>query len=333
MRRVSFILLTFIVLLLAFLAFRLNLGDDQAEGQITQVATMAPVEQSEETVVEEQSTETTNDDSLTVDQLANTEGEQSANEQATDQSDVEEVLVNQQSEPEPITALSTGLTPEDIYINIEGFANSVQGTVNPPQQMAWEAPANILLSFEREAKEEPWPDAPYILIFSVDEHRAESEAKGLYKRPDEIDQLQALLSDSPPAIASELPVLPDQHAAQVMAIKLKQLPFQNGTGLRFITYYVQNGYPPLNGHIMYTYQGLSADGQHYISAWYPLSAVGLPNTYEESGLPTDHDEFVAVFPAYMEETIKMLSDLEADQYTPSLNQLDAMIQSLRVGGE
>ena len=241
---------------------------------------------------------------------------------------------NQQSEPEPISALSTGLTVEQVAVNTESLPVSLNPQIMPsdPITNPFGAPSHIRLDLERVDNGQTVYFEPHISIYPIEEYRAAFENEEGNDVTAKLDQLNALLSDSPPAISGELPVLPFQYAAQVMAIKLKPLRFQNGSGIRFISYYVQMGYPPLNGTILYTYQGITDDGQHYISAWYPISAAGLPNTFEESGLPDDRDEFDQVFPAYMQETIRMLSELDADSYTPSLNQLDAMMQSLQVSG-
>ncbi len=252
---------------------------------------------------------------------------------ASDESGVDAVLVNQQADAEPITVLSTGLTVEAVTVNAEGLAASLQSEVVSPRPVenGLGHPNHIKLSLKSEEAGPPSLHKPHILIYPVDEYRAMFDQQGIDEVGERIDFLNALLSDSPPAILGELPVLPLQNGTQAISAKLNKLPFQNGSGLRFITHYAQNSYPVLNGNILYTYQGLTNDGQYYISVWYPLSTASLPNTYDESPMASNPDEFSANFPTYIEETQQMLNGLPADSYTPSLEQLDAMVQSLGVG--
>ncbi|MGB0388682.1 MAG: hypothetical protein ACPGWR_28005, partial [Ardenticatenaceae bacterium] len=224
-----------------------------------------------------------------------------------------------QTDAQPASSDATiALAPEQVYLNIEGLANSLQAHVLPaaphnpnvpPSLNGW--PAHLRLAFD----EEPLPEwviasQRQVRIYPINEYRAMFEAQGITQIGERIDSLRGLLTDSPPAIAGALPLLPAiGDGVQELRAQIKPLEFQNGAGIRFITYYSQEANPTTNQDIFYTYQGITHDGQYYISAFYPISATVPPNTTEES----------------------TLNALNPADYTPHLHQLDGMIQSLRVG--
>ena len=53
-------------------------------------------------------------------------------------------------------------------------------------------------------------------------------------------------------------------------------------GVRFITRYAQDVSPVTNQSVFFTFQGLTSDGQHYVSLFWPVDTSSLPNTDEEA---------------------------------------------------
>lgn len=153
-------------------------------------------------------------------------------------------------------------------------------------------------------------------------------------------QLQAFLSDRAPlearvnvqpALPSEpgIPVLPVVNAAQVIIVKPQYIDTQGWSGVRFITYYAQDLSPLTNNLIFYAFQGITADGRYVISAEFPLRAPVLPDAIDFSTF--DYEAFIPTYFNYLEETVAALDGLAPGDYTPSVETLDALIQSLRVG--
>jgi heat shock protein HslJ len=86
----------------------------------------------------------------------------------------------------------------------------------------------------------------------------------------------------------------------------------------------------MNYQLRYIFQGLSADGQTLISASYPITTALLP----DSVAAMTEDEMTAFDEdpqAYLEATASALSFLTPTDFNPSLDALDAMIQSLSFG--
>jgi len=120
-----------------------------------------------------------------------------------------------------------------------------------------------------------------------------------------------------------LPLLPDQKAAQVFHAAEKILPFQNGTGLRYITLYSQAHFPAVdNQYLFYTFQGLTGDGKYYVSVILPVHLAAL----DGMATPADADQSASSF-----NTARDLLNQQEPALQPSLESLDALAQSISAG--
>ena len=82
-----------------------------------------------------------------------------------------------------------------------------------------------------------------------------------------------------------------------------------------------------NYELIYTFQGLTNDGEYYVSAILPVSHPELPN---ENNVFTDREEEMKDFPAYMENTVKWLNQQATGSFTPDLSKLDEIIRSIEI---
>jgi len=116
--------------------------------------------------------------------------------------------------------------------------------------------------------------------------------------------------------------------AQIQALK-----FQNGHGIRYLTQVDQAPMPANNHEMFYYFQGLTSDGQFYIQAVLPtqvayLPADGNPNTpLPANGIPFNDD-----FLAYMNAVTQKLNATGTFSFTPYLDHLDSMMESLSING-
>jgi hypothetical protein len=142
-----------------------------------------------------------------------------------------------------------------------------------------------------------------------------------------------------PAEPEGIPFLPLFNAAQVFRAKVGYFPFQNGSGVRFLTEYAQY-YAPVNNHdLFYTYQGLTADGQYWISAIFPVNAPWLQVTWDSTEVPPDglaapawdSPTFEADMDAYYVTMIDRLNGESPDAFTPSISCLDLFMSSVNIG--
>jgi hypothetical protein len=147
--------------------------------------------------------------------------------------------------------------------------------------------------------------------------------------------LKAVLGRQGALPPGPLPFLPVLNAAQVFSSKPLVLPFESGTGIRFLTQFDQAPLPINNNELIYTYQGLTADGQHYVAAILPVNVDFLPadarqqSTTPPNGIPFDWNNIEAM-PAYLQAIQQKLEGTDPDAFLPTISSLDTLVQSLRV---
>lgn len=119
------------------------------------------------------------------------------------------------------------------------------------------------------------------------------------------------------------------NAAQFLRTKVAFLDFQNGSGVRFLAQYGQGfaavGWP----YLFYGFQGLTSDGQYFISAIFPVSHPSLPNPDSV----TIDEAFAENFESYIAENEVSLEGQPDDSFQPSLVLLDGLVSSLLVQPE
>jgi hypothetical protein len=169
---------------------------------------------------------------------------------------------------------------------------------------------------------------PQILVFPADVYRhvdqcAQAQIQGL----ETIIKTQTISLPEPLPCTfnpDTLPFLPDQKAAQVFHAAEKILPFQNGTGIRYITQYSQAAFPAVdNQYLIYTFQGLTGDGKYYVSVTLPVHLESLNGM---APTPASAEESASSF-----NSVKELLNQQEPALQPSLDSLDALVQSISAG--
>ena len=163
--------------------------------------------------------------------------------------------------------------------------------------------------------------SPIVQVYPVAEFSAINE-----NAAERISDLQNLLVSRSLPSSGELPFLPVFNAGQMTQIKPVFLDFQNGSGVRFITQFGQAFWPIYNKGMIYTFQGLTADGAYYISVIMPLSHPDLAQ-YDNFEPPSDFYDNAEQF---MQDQTAKLNSQPDESFTPSLADLDAMVRSLKV---
>ncbi|HUF00393.1 MAG TPA: hypothetical protein VMN99_14140 [Anaerolineales bacterium] len=130
---------------------------------------------------------------------------------------------------------------------------------------------------------------------------------------------------------SALPFLPWTNSKQAFCSQPKVIDFANGIGIRYLTYYAQDPSPALESHIFYTFQGITNDGQFYVSAFFPVQTGIFPNeppACPQCGEP-NYDPF-AEWTAVLTEQLDQLNAQPGDEFAPSLKLLDQLIESIHI---
>ena len=137
--------------------------------------------------------------------------------------------------------------------------------------------------------------------------------------------------------ADQLPTVPFFNAQQVFASNIQVISFQNGSGVRFLTQYSQYPAPVNNHELFYQFQGVTSDGAYYIIAILPITAPSLAENsdmaatmpiggidYPDMGSPNSD------WNGYYSAAVGLLNATPLNSFTPAINQLDLLIQSIEI---
>jgi hypothetical protein len=140
-----------------------------------------------------------------------------------------------------------------------------------------------------------------------------------------------------PTSVNPLPTVPFFNTQQAFASNIQILSFQNGRGVRFLTEYAQYPISANNQDLFYSFQGLSSDGTYYIIVILPISSRALAETSDpgavlpSGGIPyPDLTSPNADMPGYYSAVTTLLNSAPQAEFTPTLSQLDLLIQSMRI---
>jgi hypothetical protein len=234
--------------------------------------------------------------------------------------------------PEPIPT-EPPITPNFAYEGVSflygaDIAANAWGETIPeyiPAEVGLERaePEHILVHFNNYVDPMYYHDAR-ILIYPVD-RLIELEESAYWH----VSTLQSLVTSRPPE-PTDFPFLPIWNAGAMFRSNISYLDFQNGSGIRYLTQYGQALYPVNNTAIFYTFQGITADGRWYISAILPVDHPSLLATGDEVGNDWAPYYEETAWDAYINEEVSMLNSQDPNSFSPSLQALDAMIETLLI---
>jgi hypothetical protein len=154
-----------------------------------------------------------------------------------------------------------------------------------------------------------------IEVYPVSAFAATNEAAAA-----QIAALREMLAQRPLAATGDLPFLPLFNAGQMIQSQFEYWAFESGTGVRFVTQYSQAALPVNNHELFYTFQGLTDDGNFYVTALLPVSHPDLPA--DASQRPEGDWE------SYIQGVEQQLNAADPSSFAPDLRSLDQMIRTL-----
>lgn len=175
---------------------------------------------------------------------------------------------------------------------------------------------------------------PHILVYPVAEYEASEHPSAAQV----LDRLRVLLSEADVPLNDEVPGVPMFNAAKPFGSQIARINMQNGSGVRLLTEYAQGVTPISNQELIYQFQGLTSDGKYYVIANLPVNAAFLaadenPGSAlppEGIPLPDLNTADAAQINAYVQAVAEKLNATPPESYTPTLAQLDALVQSIQV---
>jgi len=171
---------------------------------------------------------------------------------------------------------------------------------------------------------------PTIFMYPVEEYSVVN--------PGAADQIKrtALITLGSPLERDTLPGIPFFNAGPLFAANMQLMKFQNGMGVRALTQYAQYSAPINNRELFYLFEGLTGyyNNNYYIIAILPITAPVLQEDetpqalLPAEGVPFPADGFADE--SYYFSVTEKLNSLPTDSYTPALNTLDSLIESILV---
>ncbi|MCK5054074.1 MAG: zinc ribbon domain-containing protein [Anaerolineales bacterium] len=144
-----------------------------------------------------------------------------------------------------------------------------------------------------------------------------------------VAELESFLAEQPDDPENVPFVLPIFNAGQLLIVQVEYLPFESGSGVRFVSQYGQAAWPINNQDIFYAFQGLTDDGNYIISAVLPVTHPSLPAD-GETFIGDEYEAFINAYDAYILE-VEGHMDLEnPESFFPELTALDEMLESLQI---
>jgi hypothetical protein len=192
------------------------------------------------------------------------------------------------------------------------------------------APAHMQITLQSYSLESSF-QVPQIFVYPALDYAAANQ-----KAAESIKRLQVILANPNAQYTNDvLPYIPFLNAGQVFAAQEKILLFNGGAGIRLVTQYASDVSPINNGGLFYQFEGLTSDGKYYIVAILPVNLSFLPvDNKPDSPLPPGGIAFPqnnasgTDFENYFKQVTSHIVATAPDQFKPSLNTLDALIQSI-----
>jgi len=195
----------------------------------------------------------------------------------------------------------------------------------------WDAaPAHLQITLQSYSLESSF-HVPQIFVYPAPDYATANQ-----KAAESIKRLQAIAASPNEQYTNEaLPIIPFINAGQVFAAQEKVLPFTGGSGIRIVTQYASDISPINNGGLFYHFEGLTSDGKYYIVAILPVNLSFLPaDNNPASPIPSGGITFPQNnasgpdFENYFKQVTNQINSTAPDQFNPSLNTLDSLIQSI-----
>ncbi len=169
-----------------------------------------------------------------------------------------------------------------------------------------------------------------VFVFPTSDPKVKDFHKAYPTVADAAKDLDAFL-DKKAATPTNIPFLPWADASSPLHAHVRYIDFKNGSGVRYLATYQIEPEVISNKGLVYSMQGLSEDGKHYVSMFIPVKNLGLPDKSDvASWSKQKYDEFSKNFKTYAKEQERKLERTADDKFTPHLLDLDTLVRSIKL---
>jgi hypothetical protein len=238
----------------------------------------------------------------------------------------------------PSPAAEIALRPEQVRFDREGIAAAIRVERRPatrltshPAPGTQASPAKLLVIFDPATLADPaLPESRALIIYPASDW-SRTYARLGRAADDPLPGLKKALDDEPQALTIELPPAPGHLGArEIWRAQAHYLEFHKGRGVRYLTVYQADPLPVTNTDVIYVFHGLSDDGKYWVTLYFPLTTRLLPAPDAALAALADYDRFVAQQAQYREDIRRKLAAGRPEDFTPRLDRLDALLQSVAI---
>jgi hypothetical protein len=199
------------------------------------------------------------------------------------------------------------------------------------------APAHTVFAIygtrQETAKTPKTGNGPVVRVYRV------SDLSGFAEYSNALTSLQNLMSQRPDlttymapttnANNLSLPYLPAAQAGQPLRARAQYVSTSEVQGVSYLTGFRQDVSAFASKDFWYTFQGLSADGQWYVSVVTPVKASMFPKKVKakDNNFKNADD-----YTTYLTDAISKLNTGDDSAFTPPLTAIDALVQSISFEG-
>ncbi len=153
----------------------------------------------------------------------------------------------------------------------------------------------------------------------------------------DISHLQKVLAKPDASYSKEaLPGLPPPYASLGIALSAQEkvISFKNGKGVRYLLE-LKSDVSPIVNDLTYFFSGLTDDGKYYITGEFGTSLPTLQddagsNSVPPGGVPFPTDLNGQAYDDYMKQVTDLINASSPDKFSPPLNSLDILFQSVSI---
>ncbi len=206
-----------------------------------------------------------------------------------------------------------------------------------PKELALGADSTLTQGMEYPHINPSFGDEPLHFLATLNSYAAQSEldARIVVFRADEYLAFGTITQEKIDALLAYTDGQPLPEAIHTgFSSQAHAVSFKNGRGLRYLTQVIQGIAPVSNDYLFYYYLGVSADQKYFVEAVLPVhSAYLAENSALDASIPANGIPFDETnFSNYLQSVAEKLNAAESDSFSPRLETLDALIESLQADG-
>lgn len=238
--------------------------------------------------------------------------------------------------PSPDREIS--LKPQQLRFDYTGIAKTIRVERRPASRLKARPalgtqanPAELMFVLDPATLPDPaLPEVRALIVYPAIDWSRTYARLGL-AGDDPLPLLKQALDDEPPDFSAQMPMAAGHIGAhEVFRAGTHYLEFKAGHGVRYLTVYQSDPLPLTSADVVYVFHGLTADDKYWVTLNFPLGSHLLPPSDAAMAALSDYDQFVAGQAAYLEGIRKRLAAARPEDFTPRLDRLDAMIESLEI---